>query len=128
MKEENKIGHPNLHPAINAALQLQEEKGGIFVDKIKGDIKIKIKTKSGSNYTLYKENDKYFLQGGKHLSEKEEVTFNGSTWGGSMLRMMYIGYNMHVECIIKRTSKMLLTSSVQSAEIIGKDYSYKMEW
>ena len=123
-----KIGSKYLHPAINKALELQEEKGGIFVDKIEGDVKIEIKTYSGSTYVLTRRGGKYYLQGGMYLPEEKEVHFNGSTFGGSMIRMKYIGYTMHLEVFVIEMNKPLTTSSIMSAEVFGGDYHYKMEW
>lgn len=119
-------GHPNLHPAINAAITFQQDKGTIDFSKLDVGVKVEVKT-NNSIYTLTKrkgdnKGNCIVQSNGKYFNEPAIVYFGGSTFGGSMIMVEKIGYLMYME--IGRVT----TSSIQAAKIIGKDYEYKMEW
>ena len=53
---------------------------------------------------------------------------SGSTWGGSMLRMGWIGHQMHMEVVFKK--EKLVTTNVKNVEVTSSDesWSYSMDW
>ena len=115
--------HPNLHPEIYKRIQEQEETG----------TKVEIQTLN----TLYilepsgKEGRNAIVQGGKFFPEPTEAGFGGSTWGGSMLKLGWIGHQMCLELVYTRPTGepgCVTTSLVQSAKIVGPDWEYEMEW
>ena len=119
----------NLDPRILALLDLQDEKPGIYIDKlVKGDCLI-INTRNSVYKFTKTSDDKFLITGGSRWPEPTEIYICGSTFGGSMIKNDYIGYQMHIELQrIGEPDKVVTTSSVQKAKIIGSDYEYEMEW
>lgn len=122
--------HPNLHPVITDRITEQEKLGGIDVSALEAGTKLAVKTISGSLYNIEILGDhKVRVQGGRHYNEPFECFFSGSTWGGSMMKLAWIGKNMCME--LPHPTKpgyVVTTTPVESAKIIGKDYEYEMEW
>ncbi len=124
--------HPNLHPEINKRIEEQEEKGGISFDELETGTKVEAQTLN----TLYVieatgEKGKVLVQGGKYFPEPTEAQFNGSTWGGGMLKMGWIGHQMCLDFVYTRSTGEpgnIVTSPIQSAAVIGPDWKYEMEW
>lgn len=58
---------------------------------------------------------------GRYFNEFEQVYFSGSTWGGSMLKVKWVGVGMCMEFHRKKPSgvnNMVLTSFVQKIQIL----------
>ena len=52
----------------------------------------------------------------KYAAEETETTVHGSTWGGSMLRVGYIGVGMHLE--FSYGGKTITTSEIESIQVV----------
>lgn len=89
-------GHLNLSPEINAALAQSERDGGVFTKDILPGSTVLVQTRN-TLYTLVNHGDRWIGQGGKHLPELTEVHVNGSTFGGSMIKVGFIGIGMYLE-------------------------------
>lgn len=69
----------------------------------------------------------------KHrFEETTPVNIHGSTWGGTMLKIDWIGKEMHIELSYKKgdETKVFISSPVKDVEMIAPDrsWSYKMDW
>ena len=53
----------------------------------------------------------------KHLSRESEVNIHGSTWGGSMLKIGFIGVYMHLEFSIVGRAGFIHTSEIRSITV-----------
>jgi hypothetical protein len=103
---------------------------GIDVHRLKAGTIIIANTRN-SKYKIIKGfKDVYdvTIQGGKHFAEPTEAHFAGSTYGGSMMKIGWIGYGMHMEVYIPSKKSTLRTTGVRSAEIIGDGWNYVFEW
>lgn len=127
------IGHPNLDPRFNELIEEQSEKGGIVVSELSAGTKLEVQTMN----TLYKleitdpEKGKAIAEGGKLLPEPKEVSVLGCTWGGSMLKVDWIGHQMCLQMFYIRdneTPGCITTSLIQGAKVIGSNFEYEMEW
>ena len=90
--------------------------------------KIVIQTKN-TRYVLTTRNDRVlgqaFAENGepRHLSKEREVNVHGSTYGGSMIRIGFIGVNMHLELSAKDPNhpdpwaRTLTTTAIQSITV-----------
>ncbi len=56
----------------------------------------------------------------KYLAQEAIIHFHGSTYGGSMIRMGFIGVDMHLEFSTKDASG-ITTSSIQSVQVASLD-------
>jgi len=91
--------HENLDAGINMNLAMSKRNGGVFLKDILPGGTVLVKTRN-SLYTLVNHGDRWMGQGGQRLPEAQEVRVNGSTFGGSMLKMEFIGIGMHLELIL----------------------------
>ncbi len=100
---------------------------GIEVISLKPGTKITVKTlNSVYDMEVTEEPGELLVQGGTHITEKKKIYFSGSTWGGTSIRVGWIGYNMHMEMITGKWRK-LTTSPVQEITVSGDGWSYKLE-
>ena len=118
--------HPNLSNEINANLRESELAGGVWVvdhpdyvaDEIKAQpvlpvgSKLKIKARGGL-YTLEKRGpEEFWIEGDeKRFPAPTRCNIHGSTWGGSMITLGFIGRGMRMEFSIG--AKNLLTGTIE---------------
>ena len=109
-------------------LPYMDEENGIDTRKLEPTTKIIVETKN-STYEMEILDDKgnVLVLGGKFFTEPAKAYFNGSTWGGSMIKVGWVGYKMNME-IISRGSQILTTTAAQTARIIAPEWEYAMEW
>lgn len=88
-----------LHPLIVDNIERSERDGGVFLKDMKVGDRVEFDTASGSQYKVVKTAaDGYTIEGNKHYCPIPTATIiNGSTWGGSMLKVGFIGEGMHLE-------------------------------
>ncbi len=103
---------------------------GIDVHALKPDTAILVVTKNNLYKLVKGSEDKYevFIQGGKLFPEIKKIKFTGSTFGGSMLKIGWIGKEMLMEMYCIEDKKLYRTSGVVAARIIGNGWEYDMEW
>lgn len=122
-----------LDERIRELVDEQEREGGICIDNLAVGTKIEVRTKNSLYVLTVVDPAKQIVKviGGKHLPEEIEVIFQGSTFGGSILKPGWIGHEMYMEMTIKREHKNVLTTGpVKSAKVIAGDgtWEYKLEW
>jgi hypothetical protein len=113
-------------------LNIKESKAlemGIDVNRLKAGTILLITTKNNL-YKLIKTDREgvVYAQGGKYFTEPTEVYFSGSTFGGSMIKIGWIGYGMIMEMHIIEKKKGIKTSPVQTARVIGNGWEYDLDW
>jgi len=116
-----------LNPEINKIIEDQDDLGGISVQSLNKGDRIFVTTKH-TNYIIEKVKDEEIkIKGGKYFTEDTEAFLKGSTWGTSLIKLGWIGYNMLME-IHTKNGKILSTSPVKSATIVANDWTYTMNW
>jgi len=118
----------NLHPEIQKRIDEQKRLGGVKLDDLKPGTKIEAQTLN----TLYKievlENGKFMVDGGSYFAAPTEVNIGGSTWGGSIIKIKWIGIYMHIEISHPTVgTKIVITSPVQAIKIIAPDGEWEYE-
>lgn len=53
----------------------------------------------------------------RYLAEQAPVHIHGSTWGGSMIKVGYIGTDMHLEFSTAGVEGAVVTSSIESIQV-----------
>ena len=103
---------------------------GINIHLLKPDILVLVVTKNNLYKLTKGHEDKYdvSIQGGKLFPEAKKIKFTGSTFGGSMLKIGWIGKGMLMEMYCVEDDKVYKTSGVMAARIIGDGWEYDMEW
>ncbi len=102
-------------------------KDGINTKILPVGTKLEIQTKNNLYYMEKIEGNEYTIQGGKYWPEPTTVRFPGSTFGGSVMKINWIGHLMHME-IYDLEKGCITTSSVRNVKIITSTYSYAMDW
>lgn len=108
-----------------------EDQDGVNITKLKPGTKLEVQTQSGSVYKITVLNPgkrRVEIQGGRHFEQPEEVFLMGSTWGGSMIKLGWIGHNMCMEAYRQQHFGPLVTTGVKALKIIGLDWEYNFEW
>lgn len=102
------MSHPNLSPEINRNLAQSKKDGGIFLKDLPENCMVEVQTRN----TLYQikrdpNNGNFMLIKGhaKFCPDWTSCRIAGSTWGGSMLKMGFIGVGMRLEVNLFNASK-----------------------
>lgn len=103
---------------------------GINIHNLKSGITVFVTTKNSTYKIVKGDRDKYhvIIHGGVRFPEPTDGNFAGSTWGGSMIKVGWIGYGMNMEIHILSLKKAYKTTRVRAAKIIGDGWEYEMEW
>jgi hypothetical protein len=100
---------------------------GINVHKLKPGTLLLVATKN-SLYKIAKcdKIDEVIIQGGKHIPEPCFGLFTGSTFGGSMIKLGWIGRGMFMEIFFPDQKAKIKTSFVKAVRIVGDGWEYDM--
>lgn len=111
------MNHPNLSDEINNNITQSEIDGGLDLKKLNIGNTIKVQTKN-TLYLIKKiKEEEYLIQDHSTYCPTFKVCqIYGSTWGGSMLKLNYLGFNMHMEFYINH--KRITTTPIQSIKEI----------
>jgi len=103
--------HPNLSKEINDNIAKSEIDGGAWIKDLKPGKSLKVQTKN-TLYTIHNGEGGLTIQGHpKICPEPSPVSIHGSTWGGSMLKIGFIGRGMYME--FSTNGQQYVTSMVQ---------------
>ena len=102
--------------SLEQAIAQSEIDGGCrFAEFPEGKI-LKVQTRN-TLYEIRKHDSKEFIRGNKkYCPDWTECRIVGSTWGGSMLKMRYIGINMFLEIYLSSIGNTITTSAIQTIE------------
>lgn len=105
--------HPNLSNEINAAIADSELAGGAYLDKLAVGKKLLVQTKK-TLYTIEKREDGLYISGNaKYCPEPTKCSIPGSNFGGSMLKMKFVGRGMYMEYHTDAHPTRIVTSQIQ---------------
>jgi len=90
--------HPNLSDEINANVIQSELEGGVHLRDLPAGAVLEVQT-CRRWYTIVNQGGGEALISGhpEYCPEPVLVRIHGSTWGGSMLKELFIGRGMHLE-------------------------------
>lgn len=120
--------HPNLSKEINQNIQQSEIDGGAWINKMASDKMLVVQTKN-TLYTIKhgEERGRFLIKGhAKFCPDWTPCWINGSTWGGSLLKMGFIGRGMHMEFVLEKDhpqvsnmfSRTITTTQIREVEEI----------
>ena len=112
--------HPNLSDEINRNIIQSEIEGGVCLDALTQGAVLKVETQN-HRYTLVILGEGKALISGHPVFCPAPVPVNieGSTWGGSMLKMRFIGRGMHLE-FQHPTYRRVTTSRIRDIRADGQ--------
>ena len=111
----------SLDPRIQSLFEQQAKRGGIEIDKLAIGTVVEAKTKNSLYRIKALGGNRFEVKGGSYFPEPTEVTIPGSTWGGSMIKMNWLGIGMNIEF------NPCTTTAVEALKIIAHDGSWEYD-
>ena len=111
--------HPGLTPETNAAIIESEINGGIYLKDLPPGGTLKVITKHRV-YTIHRLSNGLYIKGHPvYCSTLTKANIHGSTFGGSMIKMDYVGRGMYLEFSTAVHPKSITTSKIMDVEEIA---------
>jgi hypothetical protein len=113
------MSHPNLSDQINSNIIQSEIEGGVYIYELPPDSLLEVETKNRS-YRLKIQSDGNALISGhpQICPEPVLVHINGSNWGGSMIKLDYVGRGMHLEFQHPEFDGVVVTSRIVDVRLL----------
>jgi hypothetical protein len=106
--------HPNLSDEVNRKIVQSEIEGGVFLEGLPRDTVLQIRTLHHFYTAQFLGEGAALISGHpEYCPEPVQVTIAGSTWGGSMLKIRFIGRGMHLEFHHPAYAMPIITSAIQ---------------
>lgn len=106
------VPSPHLSDEINRNIIDSEINGGAWLEKLADGRALRFKT-ANSTYRLWADAEGWLIEGHpKYCPTPTRCVPHGSTWGGSMLKMGWVGVGMHFECGLG--DRVMTTSEIES--------------
>ncbi len=106
--------HPNLSDEVNRNIIRSEIEGGVFLDRLQLNSVLLIQTQHRCYTAVMLGGSQALISGHpEYCPEPTLVAIAGSTWGGSMLKLRFVGRGMQLEFCHPAYSTPIVTSCVQ---------------
>ncbi len=106
--------HPNLADDVNRAIIQSEIEGGVFLHDLPPSTVLRIQTMHHCYTAVLLGGSDAMLSGHPEFCpDPVHVAIAGSTWGGSMLKLQYVGRGMHLEFHHPEYDTPIVTSPIQ---------------
>ena len=106
--------HPNLADDVNHAIIQSEVEGGVFLHDLPPSTILHIQTMHHCYTAVLLGGSEALISGHPEFCpDPVHVAIAGSTWGGSMLKLQYVGRGMHLEFHHPEYSTPIITSPIQ---------------
>lgn len=106
--------HPNLSDQVNRAIVQSEIEGGVFLHDLPPSTVLHIQTMHHCYKAVLLGGSEAMLSGHPEFCpDPVHVAIAGSTWGGSMLKLQYVGRGMHLEFYHPSYDTPIITSAIQ---------------
>ena len=90
--------HPNLGDSVNGNIVQSEVEGGVYLRNLVPGTVLQVRTQNHAYTIEYQGWDRALISGHPEFCpDPVLVTVDGSNWGGSMLKVSFIGRGMHLE-------------------------------
>jgi hypothetical protein len=107
--------HPNLSDEVNANIVQSEIEGGVSLGDLPPSTVLEIQTQHHRYTAVFLGESQALISGHpEYCPEPVLVAIAGSTWGGSMLKLRYIGRGMHLEFCHPEYRTPIVTSRIQN--------------
>lgn len=111
------MSHPNLSAEVNRNIAQSEADGGVSLKSLAVGKALLVQTKN-TLYLIEKRGEGEFLISGNqgYCPNPTKVNIHGSTWGGSMLKVGFVGIGMRLEFSILGKPGAITTSQIESIQ------------
>jgi hypothetical protein len=104
--------HPNFSDEVNGNIVQSEIEGGVCLDDLSDGVQLEVETQNRWYTILIRDRGQELISGHpQYCPEPVEVRIAGSTWGGSMLKLRFIGRGMRLE-FMHPTYRRIVTSRI----------------
>ena len=106
--------HPSLSDEVNRNIIQSEIEGGVSLEGLPPDTVLHIRTQHHFYTALLLGEGSALISGHpQYCPQPVQVIIAGSTWGGSMLKVRFIGRGMHLEFHHPAYATPIVTSPIQ---------------
>lgn len=106
--------HPNLSDEVNHNIVQSEIEGGVYLEELAPATVLQIRTQNHCYTAVLLGRSNALLSGHpQYCPEPVLVVIAGSTWGGSMLKLHFVGRGMRLEFHHPEYRTPIVTSSIQ---------------
>ena len=118
------VAHPHLSDQINHNIIRSEIEGGVYLGDLPEQSKLEVETRNRFYTLVVQRNGNALISGHPEFCpDPVLVHINGSNWGGSMLKMNFIGRGMHLEFRHPEHQGVVVTSQIVDVRLISDDAS-----
>ena len=90
--------HPNFSDEVNRNIVQSEIEGGVHLDDLSEGVVLEVETQNRWYTIVIGARGQELISGHpQYCPDPVPVRIEGSTWGGSMLKLRFIGRGMHLE-------------------------------
>ena len=106
--------HPNLSEELNSNIVESEIVGGVFLNDLPPSTVLEIQTMHHCYTAVFLGGSQALISGHPEFCPRPvPVAIAGSTWGGSVLKVRFVGRGMHLEFHHPEYSTPIITSCIQ---------------
>jgi hypothetical protein len=106
--------HPNLSDEVNGNIVQSEIEGGVFLEDVSPSTVLQIQTMHHCYTAVLLDSSRALISGHpKYCPRPVLVAIAGSTWGGSMLKLRFVGRGMHLEFCHPEYQTPIVTSPIR---------------
>jgi len=106
--------HPNLSDEVNRGIIQSEIEGGVFLKDLPPATVLEIETMHHCYTAVLLGGSDALISGHPEFCPHPvQVAIAGSTWGGSMLKLQYVGRGMHLEFHHPEYPTPIVTSAIR---------------
>jgi hypothetical protein len=106
--------HPNLSDEVNGGIVQSEIEGGVFLRDLPPSTVLQIQTMHHCYTAVLLGGSDALISGHPEFCPLPvQVAIAGSTWGGSMLKLQFLGRGMHLEFHHPEYPTPIVTSAIQ---------------
>ena len=106
--------HPNLSDEVNRNIVQSEIEGGVRLKDLPPGSRLQVTTRNTCYQLLVLIGNMALITGHPlYCPRPVVVRIHGSTWGGSMLKLEFIGRGMHMEFVHPQYQLPIITSPIQ---------------
>jgi hypothetical protein len=106
--------HPNLSDEVNRNIVQSEIEGGVFLEHLLPETVLEIRTRHHSYTAVLLGGNEALISGHpEYCPQPVLVAIAGSTWGGSMLKLRFLGRGMYMEFNHPDYRRPIVTSPIQ---------------
>jgi hypothetical protein len=114
------LPHRNLSERVNRNIVRSEIEGGVYLKDLPDAAMLEVETSNRAyRLTVYSDGSAWISGHPDYCPEPVLVQINGCNWGGSMLKIAYLGRGMHLEFRHPEYEGSIITSPIQDIRLLA---------